>query len=336
MPTPRNRTVTMEDVAQRAHVSRALVSLVMRQRPNVSPASRARVLRAADELGYVPNGLASRLASRRTDTLGVLLLDLHNTVFADIHDGVVSGLAGTGVQTVLATGSTDRAAEAAALTSLASLQVDGIVVAGYTGDAGTLERFARAGPVVVATRSLLGPGVDCVLTDEHRGASLAVRHLLELGHRSILHIASPSSLPYPDRRRGYLETMAAAGCEPMVAEAEMTEAGGREAVRRCLAQGRRFTAVFANNDLAAVGAMEELRAAGLDVPRDISVVGFDCSDLARTSLIDLTTVDQQSRRIGELAARTFIERRDDADAVPGEERRVAPRIRRGRTTAPVP
>lgn len=123
----------MEDVARQAHVSRALVSLVMRDSPKVSPLKRSAVQESARELGYTPNRLASRLASRRTQTLGVLLLDLHNPVFADIYDGISEGTAGSGKHLMVAVGSTDPALETEAIRSLLDLRVDGILLAGYTG-----------------------------------------------------------------------------------------------------------------------------------------------------------------------------------------------------------
>jgi len=185
--SPSPRSVTMEDVAREAGVSRALVSLVMRDSPKVSPAKRTAVLESAAALGYSPNRLASRLASHRTNTLGVLFLDLHNSVFADIYDGITDGLAGSGNQVMVAVGSADPGTELEAVRSFVDLRVDGVLLAGYTGSSEELAGALRGTPAVVITRELEADGVDSVLTDDFRSGSLAVEHLYHLGHRRIAH-----------------------------------------------------------------------------------------------------------------------------------------------------
>ncbi|BAS07534.1 catabolite control protein A [Arthrobacter sp. Hiyo4] len=140
------RPATMEDVARQAGVSRALVSLVMRGSPSVSAAKRTAVLESAAALGYSPNRLASRLASHRTKTLGVLFLDLHNSVFADIYDGLAEGIAGSGNQLMVAVGSADPRTELEAVRSFVDLRVDGVILAGYTGTSEELATALRGRP----------------------------------------------------------------------------------------------------------------------------------------------------------------------------------------------
>jgi DNA-binding LacI/PurR family transcriptional regulator len=303
------RPVTMEDVARDAGVSRALVSLVMRDSPNVSPSRRAAVLESAAALGYSPNRLASRLASHRTKTLGVLLLNLHNTVFADIYDGIAEGIAGSGNQLMVAVGSTDPKVEAEAIRSFVDLRTDGILLAGYTGSPEDLETMVRGTPAVVITREIDADGVDSVLVDDLLAGELAVDHLYGLGHRRIALVDKPDWLPYRSRRQGYLRAMERYGLEPMVLRGDMTERGGRLIMEDFLASGTPLpTAIFADNDVTAIGVMEALTSQGLNIPGDVAVVGCDNTQIADSPLVGLTSVDQHAHQLGRLAAEILLAR----------------------------
>jgi DNA-binding LacI/PurR family transcriptional regulator len=299
----------MEDVARHAQVSRALVSLVMRDSPKVSPSKRSAVQHAARELGYTPNRLASRLASHRTNTLGVLLLDLHNPVFADIYDGIAEGLANSGNHLMVAVGSTDPALEAQAIRSLLDLRVDGILLAGFTGNPEDLARMLRGTPAVVITREVDVPGVDSAAASDYRGAQLAVEHLQQLGHKHILHVAKPPELPYPGRGLGYVHAMERRGLTPVMIASDMTERGGRQALNAYLDSGGAIpTAVFAHNDLVALGVLDALTSRNLSVPEAVSVIGYDNTELAGSQLVGLTTVDHHAKELGRLAAGTMLQR----------------------------
>ncbi|GAB5077905.1 LacI family DNA-binding transcriptional regulator [Arthrobacter sp. AD-310] len=307
--SPASRSVTMEDVARDAGVSRALVSLVMRNSPKVSPAKRTAVLESAAALGYSPNRLASRLASHRTRTLGVLFLDLHNSVFADIYDGLIEGLEGSGNQVMVAVGSADPRTELEAVRNFVDLRVDGILLAGYTGSTAELAAALRGTPAVVITRELAADGVDSVLTDDFRSGALAVEHLHGLGHRRIAHVDISDWLPYTERREGYLHAMRQFGLEPMLVHSDMTERGGRSVMENFLASGiEPPTAIFAHNDLTAIGIMEALAAHGLSVPGDVAVVGCDNIELGASPLIGLTSIDQHARKLGRVAAQAMLDR----------------------------
>lgn len=331
---PSLRPLTMEDVARDAGVSRALVSLVMRNSPKVSPAKRAAVLQSAAALGYSPNRLASRLASRRTNTLGVLFLDLHNSVFADIYDGIAAGIAGSGNQLMVAVGSADPMAELEAVRSFVDLRVDGVLLAGYTGSPEELAAALRGTAAVVITRELEADGVDAVLTDDFRSGELAVEHLHQLGHRKIAHMDISEWLPYTARREGYLHAMGEFGLKPMLISSDMTERGGRAAMERFLGSGSRPpTAVFAHNDLTAIGVMEALQAHGLAVPDDMAVVGCDNIEVAASPLIGLTSIDQHARELGRVAAQAILARLDGRSGPP-VTCKLAPELLVRRSSAP--
>jgi DNA-binding LacI/PurR family transcriptional regulator len=299
----------MEDVAREAGVSRALVSLVMRDSPKVSEAKRTAVLESAAVLGYSPNRLASRLASRRTKTLGVLFLDLHNSVFADIYDGIAEGIAGSGNQLMVAVGSADPQTEFDAIRSFTDLRADGVLLAGYTGTPEELASALRGTPAIVITRELDVDGVDSVLADDFQSGVLAVEHFHKLGHRRIAHVDKPGWLPYTTRKEGYLHAMEGFGLEPLLLHGDMTERGGRRRMEEFLASGAELpTAIFADNDLSAIGVMEALAGRGIDVPGDVAVIGCDNTEMAASPLIGLTSIDQHARELGKIAAVVMLER----------------------------
>jgi len=324
----------MEDVARNAGVSRALVSLVMRDSPKVSAAKRTAVMEAAAALGYSPNRLASRLASHRTNTIGVLFLDLHNSVFADIYDGITEGLAGSGNQVMVAVGSTDPGTELEAVRSFVDLRVDGVLLAGYTGTSAELAAALRGTPAVVITREMEVDGVDSVLTDDFRSGALAVEHLYGLGHRRIAHVDISDWLPYTARREGYLHAMGQFGLEPQLVHSDMTERGGRAVMEQFLDSGGTLpTAVFAHNDLTAIGIMEALASHGLSVPGDVAIVGCDNIEVAASPLIGLTSIDQHAGQLGRLAAQAMLDR-IGGTAGPATTKKLEPALMVRRSSGP--
>ena len=181
---------TIHTVAARAGVSKSLVSLVLRGSPKVSPDRRAAVQRAMAELGYRPNTAARDLRERRSRTVGALLNDLRHPWFVDLLDGLTDALAAQGRQLLLNSGRLDRARDDTATRTLADLGVDGLVLVGTQAGWPTLAEVAEMIPTVaVAWRDLDLPHVDTVANDDLAGGALATRHLLELGHRRIAHIA---------------------------------------------------------------------------------------------------------------------------------------------------
>lgn len=327
----------MEDVARHAQVSRALVSLVMRDSPQVSPSKRSAVKEAARQLGYRPNRLASRLASHRTRTLGVLLLDLHNPVFADIYDGIAEGVESSGNHLMVAVGSTDVGVESVAIRNLLDLRVDGILLAGYTGEPEDLARTLRGTPAVVITREVDVPGVDSASASDFRGAQLAVEYLVQLGHKQILHITKPAELTYPLRRLGYAQAMESHGLRPIIIAGDMTERGGREAIIRYLDSGETMpTAIFAHNDLVALGVLDALAARNIAVPDTMSVVGYDNTELAETELVGLTSIDLHARELGRLAAEAMLRRLNGNTTSESTRIEVDPLLVIRRTSAAAP
>jgi DNA-binding LacI/PurR family transcriptional regulator len=326
----------MEDVAARVGVSRALVSLVMRGAPNVSDRSRRAVLAAADELGYRPNVLARNLASRRTSTIGLLLNDLHNPFFAEIADGVLEIAHEADHEVLIAAGERRASRELAAVESLLRFRPEGIIVVGPRLPASDLASTGRSVPVVAVGRAFRAHTIDTVVNDDAAGAAQAVRHLASLGHRAIVHVDGGPGAGARARRRGYERTMADLGLAAYTRtiHGDFTEESGVAAAESLLAGGDLPTAVFAANDLMAAGALDRLEDAGLDVPCDVSIVGYDNTFLAALSHMSLTTVDQPRAEMGRLAARALLARLDVANAPPVRHV-VAPSLVVRGTTGPV-
>jgi DNA-binding LacI/PurR family transcriptional regulator len=276
----------------------------MRGAPNVSEARRSAVLQAAAELGYRPNLVARSLVERRTRTLGVLVSDLHNPFFAEVIDGLQAEAHERGLRIVLGTGRRDPVEEEEAIEAFLQQDVDGLILLSPRTD-GIRAAAAAVPTVVVGSRA---EDVDLVINDDALGAELAIAHLIELGHTRIAHIDSPET---PARRQGYASACARHGIEPIIAHGDVTDEGGYRGARTLLANGRP-TAIFACNDLAAIGALTAIAQDGAD----ISLVGYDNTYLASLKHIDLTSVDQPRLEMGRLAVQAVDARREDPDAAP--------------------
>jgi DNA-binding LacI/PurR family transcriptional regulator len=307
---PRGRQVTMEDVAREAGVSRALVSLVMRESPKVSEKRRSRVLAAAELLGYRPNAMARGLASRRTRTIGVLLNDLHNPFFAEIMDGIFETAEDLEYRLLIGTGRRQAAGERRAVDVFLEHRADGLLLVSPRLRSVDILTIGRTTPTVVVGRPVRESYVDSVTNDDHAGGQLAVRYLAELGHTRIAHIDGGRGAGSSARRTGYLRAMSQLGLEPRVVSAEFTEVAGVSAVERLLASDKLPTAIFAANDLVAAGAMDRLEDEGLRIPEDVSIIGYDNTFLAALHHMSLTTIDQPRPELGRLALSTLVERID--------------------------
>ena len=314
-------------------MSRALVSLVMRGEPNVSEQRRRRVLRAAEELGYRPNAYARSLASKRLSTIGVLINDVTNPYFGGVYSSLASAAEMTGFDLLVAPGTRSATKESALVRTLLEHRVAGLALLSPLMSTKELRGLTASWPTVLVGRDASLTGVDVVTTDEHQAARLVLEHLTRLGHRDIVHITGGSNRSAKDRAKAYRVVMRELGLEPREVAGTFSHDGGQEAAREIVGMSRVPTAVVAANDLVAVGAMGVFESQGLRVPEDISVVGYDDSQIARLDLVQLTSVCQGVDRFGSAAMELLVKRIDDPDT-PRVVERIETTLVERRTTCP--
>ncbi|MFE3140037.1 LacI family DNA-binding transcriptional regulator [Streptomyces scopuliridis] len=324
----------MADVAKRVGVSRALVSLVFRNQPGAGEETRQRVLRAADELGYRPDSAARLLARGRSRTIGVMLT-VHQTFQADLVEGIYPEAERLGYDVLLSASAPGRD-ERKAVEALLSHRCEALILLGPHADLPRLDELGQRSAVVVVGRRARGARVDSVHTAEGKGVNQVVNHLVELGHRRIVHVDGGKEPGAAERRRAYRAAMRRHKLteEIRVVPGAHNEDAGIAAGRLFLSEERLPTAVFAGNDRCAMGLLHTLDRAGIDVPGEVSVVGYDDSHLSHLSHIDLSTVRQDAVRMAEHAVRFVVERLDDGTLAPREAVLDPKLVVRGTSAAP--
>lgn len=318
---PVRAPVTLRDVAARAgvHPSTASRALNLATRPSVNAATAARVLDAAKALGYRPNSLARGLRTNRTFTIGMVVPDLTNPLFPPIARGLEDRLNEHGYQLILANTDDDDAKEQAVLEVMSTRRVDGLVLATARPSHPSLGDLAAShAPIVLVNRGS-DEDVSSVTGDDHAGVGLAVRHLVELGHRRIGFVggtrATPTGLARYQSFTAWVESEGL-GLDPeLVAFADtFTEEEGAAAFAELLDRGAAFTAVVTGNDLIALGVYDVARARGLRVPEDVSVVGYNDIPFCENFHPPLTTIRVPHRQIGVKAAELILAAVEDPDA----------------------
>jgi DNA-binding LacI/PurR family transcriptional regulator len=307
---PRRGNPTIEDVARKAGVSKSLVSLVMRGGRHVSEGRRAAVVAAVARLGYRPNAMARGLKERRTRLIGVLVSDLHNPFFADVVAGVQDQAARAGYRVIVTTSDRSPAQEEVAIETLLQLRVDGLILSGLLVESRLIVDSSREVPVVLVGRPAKATSLDSVTNDDRAGALAVVQHCASLGHRRIAHIDGGQGAGADARRRGYEDGMRQLRLSKymQVVPGAFTEDAGHSGALRLLDQRPRPTAIFASNDLAAIGALNAWEERGLRVPDDVSLAGYDNTSLAALRHISLTTVHQPRLEMGQMSVATLLER----------------------------
>jgi LacI family transcriptional regulator len=331
---------TIFDVARRSGVSKSTVSNVIRGAPNVSEATRRRVLAAVSELGYRPNALARHLVQQRTSTIGVVVGDLTNPIYSELVKLLERHALALGYTTMVSNTDGHPEREATRIEALLERRVAGIAMLQFSGDRSIIDELIADG-VPLTVISCLEERADCVSVDESRGLALAARHLAELGHRRLAYATSPLVEEYTDRARhaSFAEECRRLGCEEaptLTLDVEAILAGGQAAtgdLERLLGDGGP-TAFAAANDIAAVALIEAAERLGASVPGDLSVVGFDGIALGGLSRIGLTTVAQPRERMAEIGIRLLMERIERGAAAPPRHVLLEPELLVRATTAP--
>lgn len=312
-PRPR-----LEDVAAHVGVSSATVSLVLSNAPGPSAETRRRVLQAAGELGYRPNRTASLLARRRSHLLGVLL-EVRNSFHAELVEDLQAASEHLGYELVLSTVTRTRD-EQRAVETLLDFRCEALILLGPDAPPARLAALGRQLPVIAVGRRVAAADVDVVRTADDQGVGQAVGYLAGLGHRAIAYLDGGKGVIPGDRRRGYRTAMRQHGLGDRIdiIPGDHTEESGLRAATTLLGRPELPTAVVAFNDRCAVGLLDALNRAGVDVPGSISIVGYDDSPLARLAHINLTTVSQNTQQQAEHAVAAAVERLDQGRSVPRE------------------
>jgi DNA-binding LacI/PurR family transcriptional regulator len=307
MPARRAR---LEDVAAEVGLSPATVSLVLRNIAGPSAATRQKVLDAATRLGYRADRTASLLARRRTHLLGVML-HVSSSFHAELTEDLLNAAEDVGYDVVLSA-VTRRRGEDRAIETLIDSRCEGLVLLGPESSAAQLNALGRQLPVVAVGRRVAAAGVDVVRSADADGVGLAVDHLVGSGHRAIAFVDGGPGTIAADRRTGYLKAMARHGLAESaeVLPGDNTEEAGIRAGRRIATEPGRPTAVITFNDRSALGLLDALSRAGIEVPGDLSVIGYDDSPAAQLAHVNLTTVSQDARRQAENAVAASVERLD--------------------------
>lgn len=310
---------TIRDVAALAEVSTSTVSHVINGTRFVNPETRDKVLHAMQELDYRPNRVARSLRNRQTHTLGVLVPNSANPYFAEVLVGIERACFDHGYNIIIGNANDDPERELSYLNVLLSRQVDGVLLISTGAYKESLALLATYNtPVVLVDRSSQSDDVDEILTANKQGGLLATQHLIQLGHTRIGCITGPSMLtPGAERVAGYYEALKSAGIPSsatLVKGGNFDHESGYRACQELLSADPSPTAIFACNDLMAVGVLCAVHEAGMRVPNNISVIGFDDVPLASFSVPRLTTVAQPSHQLGQAAVERLIDRLKNPDA----------------------
>lgn len=302
--------VSIDDVAAAAGVSPTTVSHTLSGKRIVSPHLQQRVRAAMEELGYSPRRAARNLATGRTRLIALIVPDIANAFFAELARGIEGAAIDAGYNMVLCTTGFNHERELLYLETLRSRAVDGIVyAAGAPPTNSELAKLLGDMPLVLVDEDIPGATAPAFVSDNAEGGRLAARHLLSHGHRSAVVFTADRLESARQRVDGFVDVWTSAGGSvPVVRDGGFSYEGGREALCDELARFRRgdATCVFATNDLMALGAIDELEQAGLQVPGDVSVVGFDDTIAARYTRPQLTSVRQDVALLGSSAAAALI------------------------------
>lgn len=329
------KPATIYDVAARAGVSKSLVSLVLQRSPRVSEQRRAAVLAAIQELDYRPSTAAVSLAGTRSRTIGVVLDDFRNQWFVDLLTGLRESLQDQGHRLVVADRFLNTGLDVSPVEGFLSMRVEGLVIA---GEPDSDMAIPASTPVVVAGGRALLPRADTVANDDLAGGRMAAEHLVGLGHVRLGFVGGRSAAS-DARLEGWRAGIADAARDgsdvtgtAVVLAADVTEETGVTGTNRLLDEHPDVTAVFAANDVTALGAMSAIADRGLRVPEDVSVIGYDDTPIAATRYVGLTSIDDRSIDIGRGAGARLLERIADP-GLTATEVLVEPRLVARRTTA---
>ncbi|MDP1698414.1 MAG: LacI family DNA-binding transcriptional regulator [Xanthomonadaceae bacterium] len=315
-------SITIKEVALAAGVSVATVSRAMNGHANVTPATSARILEVMRELRYTPHGAAQSLVTRRTQTIGVLLPDMHGEFFSELIRGIDAAARIQGLHLLLSSSHGDLSDTTAALKMMRG-RVDGLLIMSPTATAQFYaEQLHESLPAVLINAPAGAAPHACVAVDNYGGAVQMVRHLHRSGRKRIAFVSGPNNNhDAVERLRGFREALSALepDYQPLVMHGDFNEPSGFRAGQQVVALAERPDAVFAANDMMAIGCLLALAEAGVRVPEDVAVVGYDNIPTARFVRPALTTVSVPIADLGTVALERLVSVIEDPAKVQGQE-----------------
>ncbi len=310
---------TIYQVSELAGVSLATVSRVINNNDGVRKHTREKVLEAMQALDYQPNSFAQSLAANRSNCVGVLVSEVYGAIFGAMLSGIDAELRAAGKFTVFATGHNDGDKEREGIRFLTGRNCDALILhVEALPDEYLLENASSSTPFVLVNRLVPGLEQQCVCLDNEQGGYAATHALLQMGHRQIAYVSGPREWhDAKERLAGHKRALKEYGLRfdpDLMVEGDYQETGGERAAAQLLNSGKQFSALVCANDEMAAGAMGAVRAAGLGIPEDISIVGFDNAPLARYLYPKLSTVNYPFTEMGRMAARWVLKNVYDDDA----------------------
>ncbi len=303
--------VTIYEVSKLAGVSLATVSRVMNDSDKVAEKTRLKVEVAMKKLGYRPNSIAQSLASNRSNSVGILVPELHGPFFGTMLGSIEEELRKAGKHVIISAGHSDAERESDSIEFLASRRCDALILFVFAiSDERIKSLWDSSMPVVVIGRLIPGMEDDCISVDNEMGGYIATKSLIEAGHRHLASITGPLwKSDGLERLEGYKRALAESGIiydQQMVVEGDYEESSGRKGMKQLLQRKAHFTGLVCGNDEMAAGAIGYAREHGLSIPADLSVVGFDNVFFTRYMHPQLSTVDYPIEKMGQMAARCVL------------------------------
>lgn len=302
---------TIYEVSKAAGVSLATVSRVINKSEAVSHKTREKVELAMANLGYRPNTIAQSLASSKSNSVGVLVSELDSPFFGEMMSSIEKELRKAGKQVIFAAGHNNEKLEKESIEFLLSRSCDALIIHSEQTDDEYIQALsAQKVPIYVINRHIKSLEERCIYMNNELGGYLAAKFALDKGHKRIAYIAGPQSKhDAVERYDGYKKALHEANIalDPtLIVYGDYTETGGLNSFKKLMSQGRNFTALICANDEMASGAMKQARDMGLNIPQDMSIVGFDNTSFAQYLYPQLTTVDNPVGAMGKMAARMVL------------------------------
>lgn len=334
--------VNIHAVAQRAGVSQPTVSKVINRYPHVKPATRQKVLDAIEELGFTPDGIARSMVKNRTFTIGLIVGDISNPFYAETAKVIIRTASSAGYEVFLLDTDNDNDNFGKCVKTLLAKRVDGIIAASVTRHNREIQELHESGfPVMLYNRNTEEKKTNYIELDNEKAGQLAMKHLVELGHRSIAYVSGPHRYSsFHGRYHGYLTGLKEFGL-PYRPENIFDKTYEYDEILRFaqerMAAAERPTGFLVASDQMAFAVMDAAARSGLKVPEDISIMGIDNIDMAGNPFIGLTTVSQQKKKMADLAVESLIRLIEEGGAAAEPVRiRLEPELIVRKTTGPAP